>query len=90
MKEVELFFEAIRIKDHDTLKRLLVANPKLVNTKDSRGFTPLIFATMYNQEKSVRLLLEKGADTTIQDNESKTALNYASEKGFQSIVDLLK
>ena len=44
---------------------------------------------MYNKVESVKLLVERNADINIKDNQGKTALDYAQEKGFIEIVDLL-
>ncbi|GAL73168.1 hypothetical protein [Jejuia pallidilutea] len=38
----------------------------------------------------VELLLRHNADTAIKDNEGKLALEYAKNKGFTDVVDLLK
>ena len=38
---------------------------------------------------SLRALIESGADVNIPDNAQRTALYYASEKGFTEIVELL-
>ena len=61
-----------------------------INAQNNLGTTALTFATMYNKEKSVRLLLDHGASTSITDHEGKTALHYALEKDYISIVSLLR
>ena len=156
MTTIELFFEAIQSRHQNKLESYIEENPKLVNTKDARGFTPLIFAayfdnedatklllenkaeidakdntgntaligvcfkgnyhlakllienganinainqlgttplifaTMYNRESVIKLLLEKGADTTIKDNDGKSAYQHALEKGFNNLLSLLE
>mgnify|MGYP000860094070 FL=1 len=45
---------------------------------------------MYNKINSVKLLLSKEVDVTIKDIKGKTALNYAQQKGFNDIIDLLQ
>jgi hypothetical protein len=52
--------------------------------------TALVFATQYNQRATVETLLKHNADKTIKDNESKVALDYAEEKGFNDIIKLLQ
>ena len=54
------------------------------------GTTPLIFATMYNKEYIIKLLLNRDADKTIKDNQGKTAYAHALEKGFNNLLKLLK
>jgi ankyrin repeat protein len=38
----------------------------------------------------VKLLLEKGADATIQEKTGKTALSIASSRGQENVVRMLK
>ena len=45
---------------------------------------------MYNKPQIVKLLLKHNADKSIKDNDGKTALDYANEKGFQDIAEVLK
>ncbi len=62
MKETELVFEAIRKGNQNQLKRLFVDMPELVNIRDSRGFTPLIFASYFDNVEASQLLLAFQAD----------------------------
>ena len=43
------------------------------------GKTPLIWATEYGHTTTVQLLLERGADPFIKDNEEKIAYDYAKD-----------
>ena len=45
---------------------------------------------MTGQKEAVELLIEKGADINAKNNEGLTALQMASQKGHQSIVELLR
>jgi hypothetical protein len=45
---------------------------------------------MYNKLKSVELLLKHDADSSVKDNDQKTALDYAVEEKFEAIEVLLK
>ena len=63
---------------------------KNINAKNNAGITALIYAAMYNQEDMVKLLLKHKADKTIVDNEGKKAIDYAKEKGFNSIAETLE
>ncbi len=44
---------------------------------------------MYNKVNVVELLLKNGADIAIKDNDDKTAYDYAKEKGFDAILNIL-
>ena len=57
-----------------------------INTQNGDGFTPLHVAAMWGREVSVRLLLERGADPAISDDEEMTPLDYSESEGESSIV----
>ena len=63
MNTVEDLFERIKTGNTTQLEALLVANPELVNAKDARGFTPLIFATYFDNldENNIDILENSGA-----------------------------
>ncbi len=56
------------------LKPTIKANPDLVNVKDSRGFTPLIFASYFDKEDIVKILIEHKAPIDAKDASGNTAL----------------
>ena len=64
------------------------ANP---NVQNSQGDTPLICATKYAGGKAVtvKLLVEAGTDLAMQDNNGKTALDYAKAKKQEEAIALL-
>jgi len=88
-RDIDLFFESIKIGDKYRLEALLGINPGLVNTCDSRGFTPLIFATYFENEEITNFLIEKNADIDAKDNSGNTALIGVCFKGNAPIADLL-
>lgn len=60
-----------------------------VNVQDSDGTTPLILAVQKGHFKICRLLLENGADPELPDYSGKKAQDYAVEKKYQHLVNLL-
>ena len=56
----------------------------------SGGEAPLIWACVFGREAVVRLLLERGADVTLRDNGSRTALYWARAKNRAAVMALLK
>ena len=52
-----------------------------VNSQNGDGFTPLHVAAMWGREESVRLLMERGADPVISDDENMTPLDYSESEG---------
>lgn len=65
MNDINFLQSAIQSGDKDRVEVLIKFHSNLVNRKDARGFTPLIYAAMYNQVTLVELLLKHGADKTI-------------------------
>jgi ankyrin repeat protein len=62
----------------------------IINTKDDNGLTALHWAVIGKHAEIVKILLENGADKTIQSKKGETALDIAIEKKNSGIVDLLK
>lgn len=83
------FFEAIRMGNLEELVALATTYPKLVNSKDSRGFTPLIFATYFDNKAATKMLLDHNVDIDAQDGTGNTALIGVSFKGNVELAELL-
>lgn len=74
------------------------ANPKItkllntvdINTQDLNGRTALHNAASYGHETAVKLLLQRGANTSISDSDGKSAIWLASENGYKDIVSLFR
>jgi len=60
-----------------------------INAQDSQGGTALIEATKANHIAVVKKLVEGKAETELVDAVQKTAFMWASDKGFNEIVELL-
>ncbi len=72
------------------IAKLLIGAGADVNAVNSSGYTVLMAAsTNWGCDEIIELLLEAGADFSIEDNEVKTVLTYAKELGTNSIVQLL-
>lgn len=89
MNATELFFNTIQLGKHENIKLQLNTNPQLVNSKDARGFTPLIFATYFGQDDIAKLLIEHNADIDAKDASGNTALIGVSFKGNVILVSTL-
>lgn len=61
----------IKIVDEIVFKRL-------VNTKDMKGFTPLIYATIAESEDIMRTLLSLGADVNASNEDGATSIHFAA------------
>ena len=89
MNETELFFKAIQQGNADHVKAQLERNPELVNAKDARGFTPLIFASYFDKEDLVKVLIEGKAPVDGTDALGNTALIGVSFKGNTDLASYL-
>lgn len=83
------FFDACRQGDTNKVEALYAANPDLIHTEDSKGFTPLIIAVYNNQPSVVAFLLSKGAITAESDLSGNTALMGVCFKGYKEIARML-
>ena len=71
------------------VRRLLDANPRLVDQRDANGTTPLIIAAAFGQTEVVRLLLARGAVVSATNIAGFTALLQAISKEDPTTVRVL-
>ena len=51
-----------------------------IETRDSKGFTPLLYAASRGSLKILRYLIKAGADSTVRDNQGKNILFHAAQQ----------
>lgn len=73
---------ALDRKEVNTLKPLIQNDPSKVNYQNKAGLTPLHIAITKYNEGMINLLIEKGADPNIFDNEGNTAITTAVRVGL--------
>ena len=71
--------EALRNGEHQVFTKLLREHPEAVNRSGTGGSTPLMYAVLYGDAISVRLLLDAGADPNVRNLGNASALMYASD-----------
>lgn len=82
-------------KGHIENVRLLLTDGKVdINHQNNFGYTALIEAVALTDgskvyQDIVRLLVDAGADQSLRDNSGKTALDYARQKNYQEIINIL-
>ena len=69
--------EALRNGERQAFSRMLQDHPDAANRSGFGGFTPLMYAVLYGDANSVRLLLERGADPNLRNLSKASALMYA-------------
>ena len=60
-----------------------------INQQDSRGWSALFYSADLGDVQATRLLVEKGADPSIQAPDGYTAISIARNRGHHNIVDIL-
>lgn len=73
---------------HEEMASYLVKNGALIDGKSKYG-TPIMAATVKNNETIVDVLLAHGADPNIQDTNGKNALLYCATFGLNTIAEKL-
>ena len=67
-------------KGHTEMMRLLIDNDAYIDSESPNGTTPLMMAAFFATPKAVKLMLEEGADPTLQNKDGQTALDMALSK----------
>ncbi len=67
-------------KGHTEMMRLLIENDAYIDAESPNGTTPLMMAAYYATPKAVKLMLEEGADPTLQNKDGQNALDMALSK----------
>ncbi len=65
---------------------MLLERGAVIDARNNRGFTPLIFAVGSGEIQVARLLLERGADVNARDKEGRTPSHLTTQ---QEILELL-
>jgi palmitoyltransferase len=74
---------------YQAINFLITWGSKLNMRDRDTGVTALHLAAMQGNTRIVRRLLIKGIDRTIKDFSGKTALDYAKESNFRTIVTMI-
>jgi hypothetical protein len=69
----------------------LIENNQIeINLQDKKGYTALMYASSNGKYDTVKLLLEYGADVSIETTKGNKALDFAVKNKHTDIVSLLK
>jgi ankyrin repeat protein len=79
---------AAKAKNSKILELALMKNHdlKIMNQKDKKGMTPLMFDAIGGNLENAKLLIENQANLNIQANDGKTALDYAMMTGHWNLA----
>lgn len=80
---------AAKIGNLEMVGLLLSTGQVDVNAQDSGGWTPIIWAAEHKHIEVIRMLLTRGADVTLTDNEENICLHWASFTGSAAIAEVL-
>jgi ankyrin repeat protein len=79
---------AIAKRDVEMVKKLLEYGSNVNET--SNGLTPLMMASRYNNVEILRILVAKGANSKVKDQNGFTALKYAQVSNANEAIEFLK
>ncbi|XP_072889883.1 histone-lysine N-methyltransferase EHMT2-like isoform X2 [Hemitrygon akajei] len=68
---------------------LLATGQVDLNTQDSGGWTPVIWAAEHKHIEIIKLLLDRGASVALKDNEENICLHWAAFAGSSDIAEVL-
>lgn len=83
-------FRAAYSYDFDAVEQILARRPEIVDCRDKNGRTALHEACTHGDTKTVRQLLECGADVTIRDTNGQTPADRAAAHKQHAITKLLE
>lgn len=81
---------AVWFKSEDCLHYLCSNCPSLLNMGDTMGFTALHYAVEYDDVNFISLLCSYNIDTSVVNEEGRTALQEARERNFMNCVRVLE
>jgi len=74
----------------DKLKKLLAANPTLLQSRGNFDWTPLHYAAAYGQNAVVKYLLNSGADAKAEDENSFEPVAIAAQRNHPDTVKIFR
>lgn len=74
----------------EKLREQLASSPEFLHSRDEKGWTLLHSESLAGNLTSVKVLVEQGADVSLQTNDGETALDLAGVLGWQHVIDYLK
>jgi len=84
-----MFYKAIEMDNFNEVKQFVSIGAD-VDHRYNAGLTPLMLASILRSNRTLRILLELGADYEAKSNEGKTALDYAIINKDKHSISLLK
>lgn len=79
-------FEAVKNKDAEALSKLIGGDSNINEFKDEDGNTLLIYAAAIGNLKTVKLLVEHGADIRAENKNGQTPLMLAISSGIPALI----
>ena len=77
------------VQHEETMQKLLEHGAKIDYQENESGYTALMYAAQFNKPKSVRFLLENGANYNLTSKDGSMPLTLAMQEGNEEIVEML-
>ncbi|EGD78224.1 hypothetical protein PTSG_12865 [Salpingoeca rosetta] len=87
-QQQQMLFTACENGDVEAVASLIDQDHAQVSQQDNQGDTPLHVACRHNQPATVKLLLDKGADTAIKNSKGNTPYNTAAVSGHLALTTI--
>lgn len=79
----------VAFKGDDTIAARLLLENCDVNARNKAGQTALMMASLFGRKAQIDMLLSKGADKTLTDQEGRSAASVAAAQGHTPVVQKL-
>jgi ankyrin repeat protein len=79
----------VSIEQKKQIIQLLIDGGCQLEEKNERGQTPLFTATIHNKANILDIFIEKGANSNIQDHNGLRPIDYAVDRKFTTLIDIL-
>lgn len=81
---------AVTSKKTDIVEHMCSKCPSAINARDQKGFTALHIAVLQQVNPIIKLLIERGADKSIANENGSTALNLAEGLGRPDVLSVIR
>ena len=84
-------FMGVAFKGHQQVAEWLLENTRChVNQQNYAGQTAMMMASLFGREAMIKLLIDHGANSALQDHQGNTSISLAKAQGLSRVVDIIQ